>query len=52
MNTGKKVFAVIQVVDGKPIVDLGDTAHYMTVTTKDGLVCIVERESQEFIALN
>lgn len=47
MSIGEKVFAVIQVMDGRPIVDLGDTAHYMTVTTEDGLVRIIERKPQE-----
>ena len=51
MNTGKKVFAVITVVDGKPVVDLGNTAGYETITTKDGVVCIVERKSREFCAI-
>lgn len=50
MNTGRKVFAVISVKDGKIIVDLGNTFGYEVVTTKEGLVCIVERKSQEYIA--
>ena len=48
MATGKKVFAVITVVDGKPVVDLGNTRDYITVETQDGTVCIVERKSQEY----
>lgn len=52
MNTGRKVFAVISVKDGKIVVDLGNTADYENVTTKDGITCIVERESQEYIAID
>ncbi len=52
MNKGRKVFAVITVVDGKPIVDLGNTLEYETVISKEGATCIVERESKEYIALN
>ena len=52
MNTGRKVFAVISVKDGKVVVDLGNTADYETVTTKEGIVCIVERKSQEYMTLN
>lgn len=48
MSTGYEVFAAITVVDGKPVVDLANTAKYMTITTKDGVVCIVNREKQEF----
>lgn len=29
-------------------IELGDTTHYMTLTTKSGITCIVERKSQEF----
>ena len=47
MSTGYEVFAAITVVDGKPVVDLANTAKYMTITTKDGAVCIVDRKKQE-----
>lgn len=30
------------------MIDLGDTTHYMTLTTKSGITCIVERKSQKF----
>lgn len=52
MSTGRKVFAVISVQDGKIIVDLGNTANYETVTTKEGIICIVERKSQEYMAIS
>ena len=52
MSTGRKIFAVITVVDGKPVVDLGNTRDYETVVTKDGITCIVERKSQEYIAID
>jgi hypothetical protein len=52
MNTGRKVFAVITAVDGKPVVDLGNTSKYEIITTSDGVTCIVERKSQEYIAIN
>lgn len=52
MNTGRKVFAVISVKDGKIVVDLGDTTNYETITTKEGIICIVERKSQEYMAIN
>lgn len=52
MDTGRKVFAVISVQDGKIMVDLGNTVGYEIVTTKEGIVCIVERKSQEYMALN
>lgn len=52
MNTGRKVFAVITVQDGKIVVDLGNTTDYETITTKEGITCIVERESQEYIAID
>ena len=48
MSTGYKVFATVQVVDGEIVIDLGDTTHCMTLTTKSGITCIVERKSQEF----
>ena len=48
ISTGYKVFATVQVVDGEIVIDLGDTTHYMTLTTKSGITCIVERKSQEF----
>lgn len=48
MSTGYKVFATVQVVNGEIVIDLGDTTHYMTLTTKSGITCIVERKSQEF----
>ena len=48
MATGKKVFAVITVKDGKPIIDIGDN-RYKTITLKDGTVCIVENKSQDFV---
>lgn len=51
MANGYKVFATITVVDGKPVVDLGDN-RYKVVTTKDGVVCIVERKSQEYFPMN
>ena len=51
MATGKKVFAVITVVDGKPVVDLGNTREYMVIETKDGIVCIVERQSKEYFPI-
>lgn len=49
MNTGRRVFAAISVRGGKIVVDLGNTANYETVTTKEGIVCIVERKSEEYI---
>lgn len=52
MNTGRMVLAVISVKDGKIVVDLGDTNNYEVVTTKEGLTCIVEKKSQEYMALS
>lgn len=52
MSTGRKVFAVISVQDGKIIVDLGNTANYETVTTKEGIICIVERKLQKYMAIS
>ena len=51
MSTGYEVFAVITVVDGKLVVDLSNTTKYMTITTKDGAVCIVDRKKQEITEL-
>ena len=48
MATGKKVFAVITVKDGKPIVEVYD-GGYKTITLKDGAVCIIENKSQDFV---
>lgn len=31
MSTGRKIFATAQIVNGKIVIDLGDTANYMTV---------------------
>lgn len=49
MNTGRRVFAAISVQGGKIVVELDNTANYETVTTKEGIVCIVERKSEEYI---
>jgi len=52
MSIGKKIFATITVNEnGKPVVDVGDS-RYMTVTLQDGTVCIVERASKEYIAID
>ncbi len=50
MANGYKVFAVTTAVDGKPVVDLRDN-RYKVVTTKDGVVCIVERKPQEYFPM-
>ncbi len=52
MNTDKFVLAVISVIDGEIVVDLGNTLDYMTIKTEDGLVCIVERASKEYVPVN
>lgn len=49
MNTGRKIFATAQIVNGEIVIDLGDTANYMTVKESDGITFIVERNSKEFI---
>lgn len=49
MNTGRKIFATVQIVNGEIVIDLGDTANYMTVKGSDGITFIVERNSKEFI---
>lgn len=42
-----KIFAVISVKGGKPVIDLGNTAEYMVVESKNGNMCIVERGQYE-----
>ena len=49
MSTGRKIFATAQIVNGKIVIDLGDTANYMTVKGSDGIIFIVERNSKEFV---
>ena len=49
MNTGRKIFATVQIVNGEIVIDLGDTANYITVKGSDGITFIVERNSKEFI---
>lgn len=49
MNTGRKIFATAQIVNGEIVIDLGDTANYMTVKGSDGITFIVERNSKEFV---
>lgn len=49
MNTGRKIFATVQIVEGEIVIDLGDTANYMTVKGSDGITFIVERNSKEFV---
>jgi hypothetical protein len=51
MPTGRKVFAVITVVDGKPVIDLGNTAQYEVITSSEGVTCIVERKHKEFVTI-
>ena len=51
MNTGKKIFATIQVINGEIVVDIGNTSKYMAIKFSDGVICIVERKSQEFIEI-
>ena len=49
MSTGRKIFATAQIVNGKIVIDLGDTANYMIVKGSDGIIFIVERNSKEFV---
>lgn len=49
MSTGRKIFATAQIVNGKIVIDLEDTANYMTVKGSDGIIFIVERNSKEFV---
>lgn len=49
MNKGRKIFATAQNVNGEIVIDLEDTANYMTVKGSDGITFIVERNSKEFI---
>ena len=46
MNKGRKIFATVQIVNGEIVIDLGDTANYMTVKGSDGITFIVERNSK------
>ena len=49
MSTGRKIFATAQIVNGEIVIDLGDTANYMTVKGSEGIIFIVERNSKEFV---
>lgn len=49
MNTGRKIFATVQIVEGEIVIDLGDTSNYMTVKGSDGITFIVERNSKEYV---
>lgn len=50
MRTGRKIFATISLIDGKIVVDVGNS-NYTTITLKDGTVCVVERESQSYFPI-
>lgn len=43
MSTGRKIFATAQIVNGKIVIDLGDTANYMTVKGSDALDILAGR---------
>jgi hypothetical protein len=52
MSIGKKIFATITVDEsGKPVIDVGDR-RYTIITLEDGTVCIVEKASKEYIAID
>lgn len=47
MRTGRKIFAVVEIVNGEINVELSDN-RYETVKGADGVMYIVERKIKQF----
>lgn len=51
MSKGWKIFAIITVVDGQPVVELADNYKYMVAVSPSGSTYIVEKKLKEYCAI-